>query len=107
MADKPWKRMERECAKEIGGERNPVSGRIRGYKGDAENEMLNVECKYRSRPLPNWLMEAIDQAEKAVTLSPKDQTPVVRIHVKNQRRDSDIVVMTWAAFKRFMPGADD
>jgi hypothetical protein len=101
---KHWKNVERAIAKEIGGERNPVSGRTRGWKGDVENDEINVEVKYRSAPLPKWMLEAVDQADKAVEKSPRGQTPLVRIHIKGTKMEDDLVIMRWRWFKRFGHG---
>ena len=103
MSDKPWKAYERSVAKDIpGGQRNPITGRSRGEKGDVENEEVNIEVKFRSKPLPQWIEDALDQADKAVEKSPKSQIPLVRLHVKNQRRENDVVVMRWGYLERVM-----
>lgn len=102
MADKNWKAYERKTAKEIGGERNPVTGRSRGDKGDVESNTLNIEVKCWDKNLPKYLMDMIDQAEKSVEKSPKDQLPLVRYHTKYKRGDEDIVLIKWKHFKRLL-----
>ena len=64
MSEKAWKRVERKIAAFIGGKRVPITGRTRGDAPDIEHELLVPEVKYRKR-LPDWLHDAMDQAEKA------------------------------------------
>lgn len=108
MADKQWKAFERWIAREIGGVRNTVSGRARGSEADVENQDLSVEAKWRGRgrPIPGWILDAIDQAKKAAAKAAKDQTPIVVVHVQDTPHDDDIVMMPWSSFKRLYPGAE-
>ena len=59
-----WKRIERKIAAYIGGKRVPVTGRTRGDAPDIEHELLVPEVKYRKK-VPDWLKEAMDQAQQA------------------------------------------
>ena len=98
---KTWKQMERDCAEEIGGKRNPITGRTRPEgESDVENDWLSIECKFRSKPFAREIADAVDQAEQAAAKDNADQIGVVRWHVKNQRKDSDLVFMTWSTFRR-------
>ena len=104
MSDKPWKRMERQCAADLeGGERNPITGRTRDEglpDVQSEQERLAVECKYRSSPFPKVYTDAIDEARKTAAKAGDAYAGVVRWHVKGQRRDTDIVFMDWETFER-------
>ncbi len=103
MTDKNWKRWERTLAKKYNAERNPVSGRSRGYKGDVENEELNIEVKYhKDGSPPKWLTTALDQADAAVEYNderpnaPSNQLGVAYFKWGKER----FVVMRVPAFDR-------
>jgi len=102
MVNQHWKNVERRVAKEIGGVRNPVSGRQRGEKGDVESDKFNIEVKAWDKTLPKYLMDMLDQARQAVEQSGKDQIPLVRYHTKHKRGDDDIVLIEWKHFKRLI-----
>lgn len=78
MADKTWKSAERKIAKLLGGEREPVSGRQRGYKADVAHDTLSIEVKHWQK-LPNWLHDAMAQAEAS---KKGKQFPAVILHEK-------------------------
>ena len=59
MSDARWKRQERETAALLGGKRLPNSGR---GQADIETEDLSVE--HKCRVLPDWLLDALDQAAR-------------------------------------------
>ena len=71
---KQWKESERKMAKELGGERVPVSGRQRGYAPDIKHDKFAIEHKYGKRILSSRIKEALDQAEKSVV---GNQLPIV------------------------------
>ena len=71
---KQWKESERKMAKELGGERVPVSGRQRGYAPDIKHDRFAIEHKYGQRILSSRLKEALDQSEASVV---GDQIPIV------------------------------
>lgn len=108
MADKAWKAFERWLAAQVGGWRNPITGRARGDVADVENKDLSIEAKLRGRhrPIPGWILDAVDQAKRAAEKAAKDQTPIVVVHVQGQPHDDDIVMMPWSSFKRLYPGAE-
>ena len=85
---KDWKKAERRVAELFGGRRVPVSGRTRGDTPDVEHPTLAIEVKSRKQ-LPNWLEDAIRQAEA----SAKDgQLPVAVLHQDGRKyRDSFVV----------------
>jgi hypothetical protein len=87
--DKPWKRAEREIARIIGGERVPITGRIRGSAPDVAHEWLSVECKQRRR-LPEWLHDAMSQAKASAR---GDQLPVAILHESGRPYSSALVVL--------------
>ena len=63
-----WKRCERRIASYIGGERVPVTGRQRGSAPDIEHPWLAVEVKYREAGIPQWVDEALAQADASKRL---------------------------------------
>ena len=71
---KQWKESERKMAKELGGERVPISGRQRGYAPDIKHDRFAIEHKYGQRILSSRLKEALDQADASVI---GDQFPIV------------------------------
>ncbi|MBC7242627.1 MAG: hypothetical protein H5T60_09305 [Anaerolineae bacterium] len=96
MAEKAWKRTEREVAKRLGGQRIPVSGRARGSAPDVATTWAAIEVKSR-RKLPLWLLDAIAQAEAAAK---PGQVAVAILHQHGCRYDDSIVVMRLRDFTR-------
>ncbi len=94
MGDKRWKATERRIAALLGGRRVPVSGRGRGDQPDIVHPWLSLEVKDRST-LPAWLLDALDQAERAATA---DQLPVAVLHRAGDRHDAALVVLRLADF---------
>lgn len=97
MADKPWKRTEREIAKLIGGERVPITGRQRGDAPDVRHASLSVEVKHR-RLLPAWICEAVLQA---VASAEGEQLPVAILHAHRIPHSEDLIVMRLADFQKW------
>lgn len=79
MADKRWKRAEREIASLLGGVRLPNSGR---GQPDVIAGHLAVQVKTKTT-LPAWLIEAMDQAIRDAC---DDQQPVVILNLVGQGR---------------------
>lgn len=79
MADKRWKRAEREIAALLGGVRLPNSGR---GQPDVIAGTLAVQVKTRTT-LPGWLVDAIDQA---IRDAGDTQQPVVVLNLVTQGR---------------------
>ena len=80
MADKTWKRVERQVAGILGGQRVPVSGRQRGDQPDIQHPWLSLEVKHR-KTLPAWLADAMQQAEASRR---GDQLALVVLHQERQ-----------------------
>ena len=89
MADKLWKRAEREIAERIGGKRVPVTGRGRGSEPDIRHEWLSVEVKSRNS-IPAWIKDAMAQAVASIR---GDQLPIVVIHENGARYDDALVMV--------------
>ncbi len=89
MPDKTWKRVEREIAAILGGERVPVSGRQRGDAPDIRHQWLSLEVKHR-KTLPNWIFDALDQAQKSKA---GQQLPVAILHGKGMGYKKSLVVI--------------
>ena len=82
MADKAWKRLEREVARVMGGSRNPLSGRASGHTaGDVIHPVFYVEVKQRARFSVLTLMK--DTEEKA---KKEHKKPVVVLHARRDKR---------------------
>lgn len=84
-----WKRVERDIARILGGERVPVTGRVRGSAPDVAHVELSIEVKHRER-FPDWLMDAMDQALAARR---QGQLPVVFLHEKGRQVLDSLVVL--------------
>ena len=89
MTEKAWKVTERKIAAMIGGERIPITGRIRGDVPDIEHSWLSPEIKHR-KEIPKWLHDAYDQANQSAK---PDQLPVVILHEERQRHQNDYVLI--------------
>lgn len=89
-----WKSVERAIAKRVGGQRVPVSGRA--GQPDIDHPFLVIEAKHRKR-LPRWLLEAVEQAERAKR---SGQMAIAVLHQHGQRYDQALVVMRLQEFLR-------
>jgi hypothetical protein len=96
VTDKLWKSIERKVAKFLGGERNPVSGRQRGYLADIAHSTFSIEVKHR-QTLPSWLFDAMQQAEAS---QKGNQIPIVILHQKGQPIGECFVVLRLADLTR-------
>jgi hypothetical protein len=85
---KLWKKTEREVAKMFGGRRIPVNS-TENVKCDVSTPVFSIEVK-ESDSLPNWLLEAIGQAQANCEIG---KTALVVLHPKNSRHDKDLVVI--------------
>ena len=97
MTDKTWKATERYYADRFGGERVPITGRIRGNVPDIRHKWLSIEVKFR-KELPAWLHDAMDQAQKS---KHGEQLPVVILHQNGKKHDDDFIVMTTKDFEEW------
>lgn len=84
-----WKQAERQVAKRLGGRRVPVTGRARGDAPDIEHPLLSVEVKLRRR-LPEWLQQAMQQAEAAAR---DGKLPVAVLHQAGARYDDALCLL--------------
>ncbi len=73
MADARWKRSERQVAALIGGQRQPNNGHP---QADVLSDAFAVEVKTRKR-LPDWIHEAVKQAENAAAATGKNPLVVL------------------------------
>ena len=97
---KTWKEIERKVARFLGGERVPITGRIRGSAPDIEHDVLSIEGKHRER-LPFWLKDAMNQAEASKV---GDQLPVVILHEKRMSIDNCVVMIRLRDLKESIYG---
>lgn len=88
-----WKEIERRVAAKLGGERVPITGRIRGSAPDVEHGWLSIEVKHR-RSLPDWLHDAMDQAVKSKRTP--EHMPLVILHEHRQKIDDAYCVIKLA-----------
>lgn len=89
MTSKTWKQAERTIAKLLGGTRVPVTGRGRGSAPDIEHKLLSLEVKHW-QTLPNWLHDAMEQAEASMK---GHQIPTVVLHETGMKYEDSYVVM--------------
>jgi hypothetical protein len=104
-----WKKVELEVARRLGGNRLPITGRIRGSAPDGETAWLCIEVKHR-KTLPKWLHNAMEQAVLSV-LSKEDRQhkiPIVVLHEKYKAHDENFVIMRQQDFENLLslPGQD-
>lgn len=104
MADKAWKRTEREVARHLGGRRVPVTGRQRGDTPDVMHDHLSIEVKHR-KTLPAWLLDAMDQAN-AASKSP-DQIAIAVLHQSGARFEDSLVLIELGPFSRLFATRND
>jgi len=92
MSRQTWKATERALAARLGGQRVPVSGRVRGDAPDIAHPRLSLEVKHRAS-LPAWLREAMAQA---VACAGPHQIPVAILHEHGSRHDGDLWMLRLA-----------
>ncbi len=90
-----WKAHERATAQALGGVRTGNRGTA---SGDVVSDWAVVECKERAQ-LPQWLLGAVAQAERAAAGFTSPRLPVVVLHELKGRRIDDLVVMRLGEFK--------
>lgn len=91
MADKSWKRFERECAKDIGTQRIPVTG-IDRDGADFQHGMFAYQAKHR-RMIPAWLFDWL----KGICGVAKrtDQIGVLILNRPGKDRKDALVIVRW------------
>lgn len=87
---KNWKSVELALAKILSGERVPITGRARGSAPDINHEVFSIEVKHR-KSLPEWIKDAMDQAEKSNSSGKK--LPIVILHEKHMRFNDSFVMV--------------
>jgi hypothetical protein len=102
MTEKAWKRTERQIAALLGGQRVPVSGRVRGDCPDIEHDQLSIEVKCR-KAIPIWLQEALRQAEASAT---DGQLPVAILHQNSRRYRDALVVLRISELAKLLDRAE-
>ena len=90
-----WKRIEREIAKRLNGQRVGNTGKA--TPDVIAGGWLVVECKHRAK-LPEWLKNSLIQAE---THAEPDQLAVAILHEKFMVVDDSLVVMRLDDFLRW------
>lgn len=103
MADKRWKRVERDLAKDMGVRRIPVTG-IDRHGADFEDAIACYQVKSR-RAIPGWLWEWHQGIQGTATA--KDKAGVVVLHQPGQDRAKALVVLTWKDWTDLHGGGDD
>lgn len=94
MADTAWKKAERQVAKRFGTEREGPMGE---YWPDAISKSYAIEVKNRDE-LPQWLHDAMDQAERNARLRAPDKLAILALHQRYQDYDKCFVVVRLADF---------
>ena len=82
---------ERELARRLGGRRMGTMG-----AEDVSTKMFSVEAKSRVRFSGTAFME------QAIRNCPEDRVPIVVVHIYNQRRDNDLVIIRIKDFEMLM-----
>jgi len=99
-----WKALERSIAARLGGERVPVTGRVRGWAPDVRHPWLAIEVKSRKAGLV-VIREMLDQAVKAAEWYRRrgegDRLPIGIYHVTGTRIDNAYVVMRLKDFEDY------
>ena len=91
MADKNWKRHERETAKAFGSTRTGPTGKDNADIIACDGRLL-IECKQR-KAIPKWLKDAMAQVQGYVTQSEIEPIGIVILHETGQRHSADFVIM--------------
>ena len=86
---KTWKAVERKIAELFGTER---TGPLGEKHPDALSEAYAIEVKHRSK-LPQWLKDAVAQAEENGALRAPHKLPIVVLHEKHGEYDQCPVVV--------------
>jgi len=91
MADKAWKRYERELARDIGERRIPVTG-IDRDGADFTGGPYCYQAKYR-KVIPSWLFSWL---AGICGTAGKDRVGVLVLNQPGKRRADSIVCLRWA-----------
>lgn len=106
---KTWKASELAIARLMGGERVPVTGRVRGWAPDVEHSWLAIEVKSWAAGMPRRVVNAMDQAIKAAEWAKRkgkgDRLPIAIIHQDRQDHLNDLVVLRLRDFREWFGDA--
>jgi hypothetical protein len=86
----------------LGGERVPITGRVRGSAPDVRHDWLSVEVKNR-KVLPAWLSVGMAQARASAK---PEQLPVVIVHHVGKRITDSYVVLKLGDFRQWFGGEE-
>jgi len=106
MADKSWKDAERQVAKKLHAQRNPLSGRMGGHtSGDTIHDSLYVEVKQKKRFAVLLIMK--DTEKKALK---ERKIPVLVIHQSKAKRryyiiQEELFLQLWSYLPQSKPPA--
>ena len=92
---------ERAVARYLGGDAERIAGVGRR---DVDGGWYAAEIKEREKPLPRWLLDAIEQAER---LARPDQLAIAVFHHLGDSRGEDLVVMRLREFRDRFCGEGD
>jgi hypothetical protein len=92
-----WKKFERECARDMGTERIPVTGERDG--ADFATPMFRFQAKRRKDCLPKEVLEWLDRAQLATVAEGKDRISVVVIQRRGLNRGEAVVLLRWADWR--------
>jgi len=99
-----WKALERAIAASLGGERVPVTGRVRGWAPDVRHSWLAIEVKSRKSRMV-LIAEMLDQAVKAADWYRRrgegERLPIGIYHVTGTRVENSVVFMRLKDFKAY------
>ncbi len=115
-ATQPWKRFERECARDVGTERIPANGERDG--ADFETDLFVFSAKRRKGSFPRTVADWLDRVRtKASTVHAESSDATGRrtkldeaklgilvIHRPRASRSEALVVMTWGDFVDLLGG---
>jgi hypothetical protein len=92
-----WKKFERECARDMGTERIPVTGEREG--ADFATPMFRFQAKRRKDCLPKEVLEWLDRAQLAAIGEGQGRIPVVVIQRRGHARGEAVVLLRWADWR--------
>ena len=88
MSDRRWKRLERDVAKKLGGQRIPVTG----VRADADVLTPLFACQVKSRArLPKWLPEWLSGVTYTAAMT--GRTGILVLHTPGQELDDAVVCL--------------
>jgi len=89
----PWKRFERELARDMGTERIPSTGARHG--ADFQTDMFFGQAKRRKDCLPAEVLGWLDAAHVAAAAQGEGRTPIVVIQRRGKSTKEAVVLLRW------------